>query len=217
MIGIMQLSIYAGWHIVHEHSFLEGLRVAFFESYADQAKHKAKAMQDELHAVAASDRIIHQHLKNVLDRFPGTSRVRLAVIHNGISGLTGVGMLRFDVIHGVAAPGRDIGIMVANQPLSEWIDYLGTLLTGQCAFVNSVAVHPLSARIRMEELGMQAFLVCPTVNAQNMTLGAVFASWDKNDTLPSAELLTTMMTEMKSTASQVAVALDMRTGPEDAR
>lgn len=206
----MQLTVYAGWNIVREGSVTEGLRVAFADSKAEHVARKAKAMQAELHAIAASDRVIHQHLVNILDRMPTAARVRLAVIHNGVTGVTGVGMLRFDVTHAAASPGRDSGAMVANQPLSDWIDYLNTLLAGQCSFMTVAAIHSLSARVRMEQLGMQAFLVCPTVDSQNMMLGALFVSWDRTDPLPDPGTLATMTADLRGTASQIAVALDMR-------
>ncbi|OIQ74482.1 hypothetical protein GALL_438680 [mine drainage metagenome] len=87
-------------------------------------------MQTELHQFAAANKLIDQLLETMLVRAGGASRVRLNVIHNGVTGLTGTGLLRYDVTNSVAAPGRLAGAAVTNQPLSDWSDFLPALLAG---------------------------------------------------------------------------------------
>jgi hypothetical protein len=210
MTAALNLTLYAGWHVVQEGSLLDGVRAAFLNTGTSRAHDYAHKMQLELQVSATSDRLIHGLLQDVLETAGNAARVRLSVIHNGQVLISGNGMLRFDITHAVTAPGRDSGVLVTNQPLSEWADYLTNLLAGNCVTFNVADVHNANARIRMASLGMQLFIACPVINVQGVLLGAIFVSWDHGDTLPAKEDLPKLYGEMKHVAAQVAIALDMR-------
>src|SRR5690349_21743336 len=90
----MLLFLYAGWHVRDEGSIAAGLRVAFIDTRAYRTDHQheleAVTLQAELHKAADIDRQIDQLLTGLLARTPLASRVRLGVVHNGITGVTGV-------------------------------------------------------------------------------------------------------------------------------
>jgi hypothetical protein len=210
MTAALNLTLYAGWHVVQQGDLGDGLRAAFLNSNTTRAHDYAHKMQLELQVAATSDRLIHGLLQDVLETAGNAARVRLSVIHNGQTMTSGTGMLRFDITHAVTAPGRDSGVLVTNQPLSEWADYLPTLLAANCITFNANDVHNANARARMGALGMQLFVACPVINLQGVLLGAIFVSWDHGDTLPAKEDLPKLYGEMKHVAAQVAIALDMR-------
>src|SRR5579872_2770769 len=131
----MLLVLYAGWHIRDEGSISAGLQVAFIDTTAFRVERardvEALILQTEMHRAVESDALIDQLLTALLLRIPSAARARLAVIHNGVTGVTGMTLLRFDITNAVAAAGRAVGVMVSNEPLSEWNDFLAELLAGQ--------------------------------------------------------------------------------------
>jgi hypothetical protein len=210
---------YALFQVNQEGSFLGGLRAAFLDSNTDRAEHHRlevqALMQAELRQFAAANKLIDQLLQTMLERAPGASRVRLAVIHNGVTGLTGTGLLRYDITNTATAPGRLPGQAVINQPLSEWSDFLPVLLSGQCSFHRVADLHALALRARFESYGSTGILVCPAADVQGKTVGAVFVTWDSVDLVPAiADLRTAMVNELRLGA-QVATVLDLQ-GPAPA-
>jgi hypothetical protein len=208
---------YALFQVNQEGSFLGGLRAAFLDSDTDRAeRHRIEVqalMQAELRQFAAANRLIDQLLQTMLERAPGASRVRLAVIHNGVTGLTGTGLLRYDITNTATVAGRLPGQTVINQPLSEWSDFLPVLLSGQCSFHRVSDLHALAMRARFEVYGSTSVMVCPAADVQGKTVGAVFVSWDGSDSLPAnADLRSAMMTELHLGA-QVAAVLDLQGPP----
>lgn len=207
---------YASIHITREGSLTEGVRVAFLDSEADRSERRRleeqTAMQTELRQFAAANRLIDQLLLSMLGRASGAARVRLNVIHNGVSGLTGTGLLRYDVTNTVAAPGRASGAAVVNQPLSEWSDFLPTLLGGQCAMIKISAMRSISLRAQFEGFGASNFLVCPAADVQGKTVGGVFIFWDGAEPVPEGDDLRRLMADGLRLGAQIAAILDLR-GP----
>ena len=151
---------YALFQVSREGSFLGGLKAAFLDSDTDRAeRHRIEMqalMQAELRQFAAANKLIDQLLQTMLDRAPGASRVRLAVIHNGVTGLTGTGLLRYDITNTATAAGRLPGQAGINQPLSEWSDFLPVLLSGQCSFHRVTDLHALALRARFKSTAQPA-------------------------------------------------------------
>ena len=212
----MLVMLYAGWHVRDEGSLMAGLRVAFLDTRAYRAEHlrelESGIMQLELQQAAQSDKLINQLLQSLLDRARNAARVRLDVVHNGITGITGTALLRYDVTNAVAAPGRSIGSLTANQPLSDWNDFLADLLAGKCRLASVADTgSSLALRMRLEALGTGIFLVCPVIDVQARMLGAVLVSWDTNDEPPGGAVLLSLMDYAKNISGQIASALDLRT------
>ena len=214
-VGIL-LALYAGWHVRDEGSLVSGLRVAFLDTHAYRTEHlrelETGILQLQLKQTAQTDKLIEQLLRSLLDHARTAARVRLDVVHNGVTGITGTTLLRYDVTNAVAAPGHSIGPLSINQPLSDWNDFLADLLAGKCRLVALLdSGSSLGLRMRLEALGTGTFLVCPVIDVQARMLGAVLVSWDVNDDPPVGAALLTLMENAKSISAQIASALDLRT------
>lgn len=168
--------------------------------------HHSDMLQRELRNVARRDETIDQLLEAILLKAPGAARVRLAIIHNGEMGLTGVGLLRFDVTHAVVAQGYSAGRMVINGPLSDWSPYLTRLLMGECS---QAGLEGMSAaeRTRMIELGVSERLACPVTDIQGRLLGGVFVTWPTGATVPDDADIRTLSDYMRHIAAQIAVLI----------
>lgn len=143
----------------------------------------------------------------------GASRVRLSVIHNGVTGLTGTGLLRYDVTNSVAAPGRSTGNPVQNQPLSDWGEFLPDLLTGQCVMIRVSDLHSISLRARFEGFGATNVMICPAADVQGKAVGGVFTFWDGSDQVPQGQDLHDLMAAARHVGAQIAAVLDLRGPP----
>jgi hypothetical protein len=208
---------YAMIHIVEERSLLGGLKAAFLDDDTGRAERQRiqqqALLQAELRQFSMANKLIDQLLQTMLDRASGAARVRLNVIHNGVTGLTGTGLLRYDVTNTATAAGRLPGQGVVNQPLSEWSDFLPVLLSGQCSFHRIADLHAVALRARFESFGAGSVLVCPAADVQGKTVGAVFILWDGPDPVPAgADLKALMVTELHLGA-QVAAVLDLQGPP----
>ena len=208
---------YTAIHVTQEGGLVAGVRATFPESDAAKLeRQKAKeqtTLQTELRQFAAANKLIDQLLESMLARASGASRVRLNVIHNGVTGLTGTGLLRYDVTNSVAAPGRLAGGTVTNQPLSDWSDFLPTLLAGQCSLHNIAALHTASLRSRFEAFGAANVLVCPAADVQGKTVGAIFIFWDGIDPVPTGEELRLLTVAAHHLGGQIAAVLDLQGPP----
>jgi hypothetical protein len=217
LMAVCVTCAYALFQVNQEGSFLAGLRAAFLDDNTDRAeRHRIEVqalMQAELRQFAAASRLIDQLLETMLERAPGASRVRLAVIHNGVTGLTGTGLLRYDITNTATAAGRLPGQTAINQPLSEWSDFLPVLLTGQCSFHRVADLRALALRARFESYGSTSVLVCPAADVQGKTVGAVFVSWDAADSLPTGADLRSAMTSELHLGAQIAAVLDLQGPP----
>ncbi len=167
--------------------------------------HASNSLQRELHSIARRDTVIDGLLKAVLVKAPTAARVRLAVIHNGEVGLSGIGLLRFDVTHGTVRKGFSVGTFTSNGPLADWNPYLNKLLAGQCTVVG---LEEMSAgeRVRMVELGVQARMACPVMDIQGRLLGAVFIHWPADALVPEGADLNALEDFTRSVGSQIAAA-----------
>ena len=206
--------IYAAIHVTQEGGIVPGLRAAFLDNEAARSERRRleeqTMLQGELRQFVAANKLIDQLLSAMLSRAPGASRVQLNVIHNGVTGLTGTGLLRYDQANSVAAPGRSAGAPFANQPLSDWNDFLPTLLAGECSFHRVPDLRAASMRARFEALGAAAALVCPAGDVQGKIVGAIFIYWDINDPIPDAGTLHVLIGEGKHLGGQIAAILDLR-------
>ena len=211
-VGLLLL-LYAGWHVQNEGSVVAGLRVAFLDTRASRAARdrdvEAAILRAELYQAAETDRLIEQLLTALLQQAGHAARVRLGVIHNGVSGITGIGLLRYDVTNAVAAPGHTAGSTMENQPLSEWSAILPALLAGRCQ-VNLVAQLPnLISRARLLAMGASAVLACPVADIHGTLLGGLFMVWDTGDAPPAGGELAALMEYAQRIGGQIAAALDL--------
>ena len=213
---ILLLFLYAGWHVRDEGNLSDGLEVAFVDTRAFRVKYRhdleAAELQLELRHTAQTDKLIDELLTSLLARAPQAARVRLGVVHNGITGVTGVALLRFDVTNAVAAPGHSVGAPLINEPLSDWNDFLPVLLTGRC-HLSSAKVEPNPAlRSRLDALGANNFLACPVIDTKERMLAALFLTWDLNNLPPTGEALQSLTDFATGIGTQIAATLDQN-GP----
>ena len=208
---------YTAIHVMQEGNLTAGIRAAFLDNETARSERRRleeqTTLQTELHQFAAANKLIDQLLETMLVRAGGASRVRLNVIHNGVTGLTGTGLLRYDVTNTVAAPGRLAGAAVTNQPLSDWSDFLPALLAGQCLIHRVADLHAISLRARFEALGATGVLVCPAADVQGKIVGAIFILWDGADAVPEGEALGRLMAAGQHLGGQIAAVLDLQGPP----
>lgn len=214
LTACMLSGFYITGHIVREGSVAEGLHMAFLDNERlrneRQRKMEDAIVQAELHYFVEANRLIDQLLESALQRAKSAARARLDIIHNGVTGLTGIGLLRYDVTHSVAAAGRSTGALVANRPMSEWTDFLPALLAGQCVINHSGELRSAAVRARFDAMGVANFLVCPAADVQGKLLGAVFVLWDQSDQLPPPDELAALMANCRQIGAQIAAVLDLR-------
>jgi len=210
----MLCSLYLGWHIRDEGSLAKGLRVAFVDTRAnreaEQQQLVAALMQAELHQYATSGKLIDELLGVALLHSMGAARIRLGVVHNGITGVTGTSMLRYDVTNAVAAPGRAAGGTVVNEPLSTWSEFLPAMLAGRCQSTSMPEVHNFELQARMQLLGASSLLACPVTDVQGKLLGALFVNWDAGDQPPAGEQMQELMDFGQRIGAQIASVLSVR-------
>ena len=212
---VMFLLAWFTYNLVREHfDFTDALDVAFFASNesldAKALLARARRMQDELQVVAAADRRINQVLQSILARAPLSSRARLAIIHNGVTGITGISMLYWDISHAQASPGRSVGELVQNQPLSEMTDYLSVLLADKCVSEPTASLTNQAARARLADLNVSWFMACPSRDIENQMLGVIFLSWDGNDRPPQGAAIAEIEDMVMAAGRQIGAVLDVR-------
>jgi hypothetical protein len=217
----MLLCIYAGWHIRDEGSVVRGLRVAFVDTRANREAEEqqivAALLQAELQQYARGGKLIDQALINLLQHSAGAARIRLGVIHNGVSGLTGVNLLRYDIINAIAPPGRAPGALVINEPLTTWSDFLPSLLAARCQLLALADVRNFALRARLENLGANSLLACPVIDLEGKLLGAILTSWDAADKPPSGAQLEAVIEANRRIAGLIASAITLRGSPAGGR
>jgi hypothetical protein len=208
------LCLYVGWHIRDEGNLAKGLRVAFVDTRAnreaEQQQLVAALMQAELHQYATSGKLIDELLGVALLHSMGAARIRLGVVHNGITGLTGTSMLRYDVTNAVAAAGRAAGGTVINEPLSTWSELLPALLAGRCQLILMPEVRNFELQARLQTLGASSLLSCPVTDVQGKLLGALFLNWDAGDQPPAGEQMKQVMDFDQRIGGQIASVLSVR-------
>ena len=208
----MLLFLYAGWHVRDEGGIAAGLRVAFVDTRAyrieSQYDLEANQLQSQLRHSAQIDKLIDQLLTELLARATDAARVRLGVVHNGVTGVTGIALLRFDITNAVAVPGHSVGTRLINEPLSDWNGFLPVLLAGKCHLGSANVETNLALRARLEALGSEHFLACPVIDPRGRMLAALFVTWDIADLPPTGEALQSLMDHAIGIGRQIAVALD---------
>ena len=217
LTSVLLMVVYVVLQIGHEGDLREGLRAAFWDSQEEQDERHRRgaeaALQAELHQLANANRLIDQQLGTILTR-AGASRVRLDVIHNGVTGVTGMGMLRYDVTNSVAAPGRAPGEPLQNQPLSDWSDVLPMLLADQCIYSAIADLRSSSLKARFESFGASSVLICPSADVEGRAVGAVLIFWDVGDTVPQGDDMLSLMTFARHVGGEIATVLDLRGWPD---
>lgn len=207
-------SLYAGYHVVHEASLMEGLRVAFLENNESRAvrlrEREDATVQAELRHVADANRVIDGLLTTLIDHAPAAARARLDIIHNGVTGVTGIGLLRYDITNSIAGPGHTPTPLALNRPLAEWSHLLPGLLAGQCGTYAAGDLLGTAFRQRLEPMNTGTFLVCPAADMQGRLLGAVFVFWDAGAPVPEDQALRQLMALGKEAGTQIATVLDLR-------
>ena len=166
--------------------------------------------QVELRQAAKTDHLIDQSLKVLPAKVPGSARAQARRDPQRRHGITGVGMLRFDVTNGAAVPGRAVGEPMQNLPLSAWNEYLSTLLAGRCDWRRTADVVSASERDRLEKFGAALRLVCPVTDVEGRLLGGVFITWDTSDASPDPERRPEIVEEAKKIGAQIASVLTLR-------
>ncbi len=214
MTAALLTALWAGYNCVREWSIADGLWVAFFETNAGRASRLRERddaiLQAELRHLAGANKVIDQLLESVLEHAPNAARVRLDVVHNGVTGLTGIGLLRYDITNSVAGPGHSAGPLVQNRPLSEWSDLLPEMLEGVCQIYVADTLRSPAIRARLETLNVGTILVCPVSDVQGRLLGGVFLLWDTGTRIPEGAELETLTTFVRQVGRQIATVLDLR-------
>ena len=217
-VGLL-LGLYAGWHIRDEGSVAQGLRMAFVDTRANREAQAqrivAALLQAEVQQYARAGRLIDQALTNLLQHSAGAARIRLGVIHNGVSGLTGVSLLRYDIINAVALPGRTPGALTVNDPLTVWSDFLPSLLAGNCQLQMAADVRNYALKARLEALGADSLLACPVIDLEGKLLGAMLTNWDLADKPPSGEQLQAVIETDQRVSGEIASAITLRGRPSE--
>ena len=165
--------------------------------------------QNEPRTSVAASRLIEQLMKTILRQSPGVTRVRLAVVHGGITGYSPTETPRYDVTNSVAARSRAIGPLARNQPLSDWTDFLPALLAGQCALHQIPGAGTAAPPSGLASSCATTILACPATGAAGDLMGAIFIMWDGNDRPPEAQALLRLMEAGKQVAAQIAAVLDL--------
>jgi hypothetical protein len=211
------IAAYAAIHIGQEGSVGLGLRAAFVDNDASRLERsrldRQLVLQTELKQFAAANALISQHLEFLLAHAAGASRVRMSVIHNGVTGLTGTSLLRYDVTNIVAAPGRALGPSVQNAPLSDLADFLPAMLAGQCALHHVSELRAGPMLVGLMSLGVSAVVACPAADVQGKLVGALLMSWDGGAAPPGGAELLSLMDIGHHIGAQIAAVLDLEGPP----
>ena len=213
LTAVFLTCVYGGYHIFHESSFMQGLKVAFYETEVNQItrlrERQDALLQGELHHMATSNLIIDKFLQSIVDRDPTIARARLDVIHNGVMGMTGTGLLRYDVTNSVPSAGHAAGRLAQNQALTEWSDFLPDLLQGNCALFPKDEHRGEAIRSRPDSMNAGTFLVCPVADVQGRLLGAVFVMWDAGTPAAEKDDMYQLIGLSKKVGSQIGAILDL--------
>jgi hypothetical protein len=189
-----------------------GLHEAYAHSWISPASGYSQVhSQAALRAGIYSDSVVSILLNRVLATAADSSRVRLALIHDGVTTITGVDMLRFDVTAAVAAPGRSPGELLENRPLTEWApDYLPSLIKHDCKAQSVASLQNVIRRERLGAIGATWVLDCPVIDPSDQVLGSILVTWDGNDKPPTGKDLGDLMDKIKIYGYQIGSALDMQ-------
>lgn len=210
---------YLGFYVVREEGFIKGFDAAFFQStaYRDLAHRNSEQtssiMQMELRVAAATDALIEGLMAEFIRIHTGVARQRLAVFHNGVVGLSGMAIIKADVLNVKAAPGRSVGEFTRNSPISEWSDMMPAILQHSCYF-SATKDRPIGPpRSQLEALGVGYMVACPVVDVKNRVLGILFTDYDGQDhpAVPDTpEEQKAIIPDFRAMTSQIASAWSVR-------
>ena len=211
---VILLAIYVGSIVLRAPSLTEGLYAVFIDTDTDRLA-RAQALetaviQTELHHLAESNQMVDRLLEGLTAHSSSIARARLDVIHNGVKGVTGMGLLRYDVTNAVPGAGHTGGPLAINQPLSEWSEFLSDLLNGDCRLLNPAVLHSAAIRARLESMNTGTILVCPVSDFQGRLLGAIVIGWDVGTALPDDLDMKSLMHAAKDAGMRIAAVLDLR-------
>lgn len=191
VLAVVLSSFYCGFFIIRERDIWEGLKAAIFDSRSDalvrarSSPRITELLQAELRAAVSSDLLIDGVMQKFLDTHPGTARQRLAVFHNGIAGLSGMSLIKADIVNARAAAGRAAGEFITNAPLATWAEVVSYILKGECFFGKTTDLQNGVYRDQLRELGVVMSVACPIVDTRGQTLGVIFTHYDQIEAIPN--------------------------------
>ena len=208
------LMIALGWYAwcsIQERSFTAGFSAAFTDTEsskkARESEIKSIMEQANLRNTARVTALLENAQRRWLGNAVGAARVRLSVIHNGTYGVTGIALMHFDTISGVAAAGYAVGPLVVNGSLAEWAQFMPDLTSGRCAFIKSEQRTSISARERISGMSISAVMACPVTDGYDRLIGALFMSWPLGVTLPADGELARLKATGHDSGREVAAIL----------
>lgn len=214
IFAIVLAVFYTGFMITREGSFVEGIKSAYWDTNIDiSRKHRAAEIavaQAELHYISSSNKTIDQLMTIALEKIPTSSRIRLAEIHNGIAGLTNREMLRADITHAIARPGRATGDLSVGLSLGSLATYDEAMLGGQCWWNRTDNLPHNPGREHLERIGVEIFMSCPVMDPARRFLGALSIHWDRGDTLPANADIANITNVVMNTANSIGSSLASR-------
>jgi hypothetical protein len=145
---------------------------------------QTETRQSRLVQIDTKHSLIRVRLLTIAQQHPAITRLQVATIHDGI-GVSGTAEIQFDIAAGVVRPPHSLGAFIVNQSLTQWTDYLSSLIAGHCEYLTVPQIKNKTARSRFDELAVKAFMVCPIMNSKHQLIGGLFASWDEGDKVPA--------------------------------
>jgi len=148
------------------------------EVYLDRIKLENNIKQRQ-EAIVNTDRrtsLLQHALIDLALSIPSADQVRIGLIHNNISS-DGTSILQFDIVTSVAPIGKTAGALPINLPLTNWTDFLRSLLAHQCVIVAVKDMNNSAEKTRLIDAKVVEFVTCPVLNAKGQLLGAVFVDW----------------------------------------
>ena len=158
---------------------------------------------------AAATHLIEHFMKALLGHALGATRVRLALIPDGIADITMADRRHYDVTDSVAVRSRLIGITLQNQPLVEWSAFLPALLAGRCTMQRISRTGVAALWSRKPSSRLIHTLVCPVICAAEPMAGALFVLWDATDPQTTEQGLHDLAAIAARVAGQIAEVLDL--------
>lgn len=137
-------------------------------------------------------------------------RLRLAVIHNGVAGVTGMSLLRADITNAVARPGRATGDLSVNLPMGSLATFAPSMLDGSCWLADTSSLSYNPGREHLERVGVKSFLACPVKDPNNLLLGEIAMHWDRGDMMPTPEEMVVLTRDMKILADKIGTIISLR-------
>lgn len=213
-VGLLLGGISVISHYAHEGSALETLSVVLFGNPLDVlAKRTAIELaitQARIGQDANDNRVKDQLLTKALTLAPTSARIRLAVIHNGVAGVTGMSMLRADITNAIARPGRATGDLSVNLPMGSLATFSSSMLDGSCWLADTASLSYNPGREHLERVGVKSFLACPVKDPNNLLLGEIAMHWDRGDVVPAGDDMTELTRGLKIVADNIGSVISLR-------